>query len=258
MCPNDSYTEAEWMAFCSKKDENLIPLSLKAPGFTFFAINCLSSMTFILWMILHRDDAVVSIGQFPFMLTICLGAIISLSSIIALSVAEAAEDEEDNTTATTACQTVPFLYTIGWILQYASLSAKSFRLYRIVHNPRMQHRVVTAGSMVKIIAIPLLLDLIVVTSWAIFDPLEYVREVEGVAIDGPVQITESYGQCESDHMFWFVLFIGLNHLFLMVGTNVILFVIRGVASRYQESDHVRLACAFVAQVLLWGFLFWLL
>eukprot|EP00816_Leptocylindrus_hargravesii_P002606 CAMPEP_0196809070 /NCGR_PEP_ID=MMETSP1362-20130617/9032_1 /TAXON_ID=163516 /ORGANISM="Leptocylindrus danicus, Strain CCMP1856" /LENGTH=909 /DNA_ID=CAMNT_0042183635 /DNA_START=103 /DNA_END=2832 /DNA_ORIENTATION=- len=251
LCPSGSFTETEGMAFCSRKDENLIPLSLKVLGYTFFAINCLLAATFIVWMMLNRDDAVVKIGQFPFLLTICIGAIVSSSSIIALSI-EAGKDEKDKAAATIACQAIPFLYTTGWILQYASLSAKSFRLYRIVDNPRMQRRAVKASSMITIVAIPLLLDWIVVIPWTIFDPLEYTREVESFAIEGPVQVTESFGHCESDYMFWFIVVIGLMHFCLMVGTNIILFKIRGVASRYQESNYVRLACAFVAQVLVMG------
>eukprot|EP00543_Licmophora_paradoxa_P003371 CAMPEP_0202444922 /NCGR_PEP_ID=MMETSP1360-20130828/3835_1 /ASSEMBLY_ACC=CAM_ASM_000848 /TAXON_ID=515479 /ORGANISM="Licmophora paradoxa, Strain CCMP2313" /LENGTH=330 /DNA_ID=CAMNT_0049061023 /DNA_START=254 /DNA_END=1246 /DNA_ORIENTATION=- len=206
---------------------------------------------------MKRDDPVVKISQMPFMLLICIGAIISSSSIVALTLAEA-DDGEDTTSANFACQSIPFLYTIGWALQYSSLFAKSYRIYKLTNVQRFQRVTITTKAMMKLIAIFMLADLTVVFIWTFVDPLTYEREVIGRNVDsenGLITVS-TVGRCTNGPPTDFWPYIGplaFFHILLMVVTNFLLWMTRKIVDdRYQEQKYVALASLYVGEILLVG------
>jgi 7 transmembrane sweet-taste receptor of 3 GCPR/Tyrosine-protein kinase ephrin type A/B receptor-like len=168
-CPEGSSTDgAIGQSNCSHENENLLSPGTLAFGYIAAGITWILSIAFAGWLFKHRNDPVVLLSQLEFMLLVCLGAVISSSTIFALSVQ--AGPDEDTTSASLACQAAPFLYTTGWVLQYASLSAKSWRLHRIMNGGRRVK--VTARETGSIVAAILALDWIVVITWTVVYPLE--------------------------------------------------------------------------------------
>jgi hypothetical protein len=142
-------------------------------GYASVTIVWVISLSFITWLLWHRNDPVVRISQIEFMLLVCIGAIVSSSTIIALSWQAGSNDaDSDLDAASRACQAAPFLYTIGWVLQYGSLSAKSFRLHKIMNHLSMQRVTVTAWETASFLLRILILDLVVVVVWTALHPLE--------------------------------------------------------------------------------------
>jgi 7 transmembrane sweet-taste receptor of 3 GCPR len=170
-CPEESGTDGDTgESNCVREDENLLSPGTLAFGYIVAGITWILSIGFAFWLFKHRMDPVVLLSQLEFMLLVCLGAIISSSTIFALSVQAGSDD--DTTSASRACQAAPFLYTTGWVLQYASLSAKSWRLHRIMNGGALRRVKVTAMETGAIVAAILALDWIVVITWTVAYPLE--------------------------------------------------------------------------------------
>lgn len=170
-CPEGSTTGGSiGESFCVQEQENLLTKGTLAFGYAAVCATWILSYSFMAWLIWNRNDPVVRISQLEFLMIVCMGAIISSSTIIALGFQ--AGHDEDTDSASKACQAAPFLYTIGWVLQYGSLSAKSFRLNKILNHPTLLRVKVTFTETASFLAGILALDLIVVITWTLVHPLE--------------------------------------------------------------------------------------
>jgi len=255
VCPAESSTMGDIGATkCFQENPNLIPVGAKSMGYLFVTISWSFAIGYIVWMIWHRDDSVIKIGQPEFLFFICVGAIISSSAIIPLTLAEANVDE-DTTRASRNCQAFPFLYFLGWVLMYSSLAAKSYRLTKIAaaasHCERIQ---VTAKEMYKIIIAFLMLDATILISWQIVDPLTYIRTTLTRSVDEDTDVItiETVGRCASNSFWKFVGPIIGIHVCLMIITNALLWRVKSLSDRYQEQKFVALASIYNCELLLLG------
>lgn len=182
-CPERTSTDGlTRQGFCIEKDENLITSGILVFGHVMTGISWCFSLACLVWMTLHRRSTVVRVSQKEFLMIICVGAIVSSSTIVALSLQ--AGEGEDTSAATAGCKAAPFLYTIGWVLMYSSLSVKTYRLYKMkVQNatqgtntsstisPRHTNPELSMHQLVKIILQALLIDLAIVISFVLINPL---------------------------------------------------------------------------------------
>jgi hypothetical protein len=237
---------------CIAHNPQMLSLSVRIVGLILVIIVWLSAAGCLKWLIKFRNDPVVKIGQIQFLVIICVGAVISSSSMLAFG-AEAGIGESTRL-ADIGCRAAPFLYNIGWVLQYSSLTAKTFRLYKLV-GENFRRRIVTAANMYYIIAGSLFCDLAILVAWIVVDPLTYVRVPTGTLVneDGSVLVMESVGRCQSQKypVWYWVVPIMTLHACLMISTNYLLYKVRNVAARYQEQK-VGLASLIVLEVLLVG------
>jgi hypothetical protein len=170
-CPAGSTTEGMLgQTFCVAEEDNLLSSGILAFGYIAAAITWTLSIFFLTWLCLHRKDPIVKVSQIEFMALICIGAMISSSTVIALTFQ--AGTDEDTSQASGGCTLAPFLYAIGWVLQYSSLSAKTFRLYKVTKNQKKMQRVtISFCQTFRIILFALTVDLIVVIAWTATNPL---------------------------------------------------------------------------------------
>jgi hypothetical protein len=239
---------------CFRENPNLIPKGLKSMGYLFVVISWSLAIGYIVWMIFNRKDSVIEIGQPEFLFFICVGAIISTSAIIPLTIAEA-DVGEDTTKASRNCQAIPFLYSLGWVLMYSSLTAKSYRLTKVAGAARrMQRLKITAQQMYKIIIAFLILDAIILIAWQVTDPLVYTRTEPTKSVDEDTGIVtlDTVGQCASNSLWKFFGPIIAIHGCLMVITNALLWRVRNMSDRYQEQKFVALASLYTCELLLLG------
>jgi hypothetical protein len=170
-CPPKSSTESSLgQTVCFAEQDNLLSRGLIAFGYVCVAIVWSLSMFFMGWLIRNRNDPVVKVAQIEFLMAVCVGTMISSSTIIALSFQ--AGTNEDTSMATAGCTAAPFLYSVGWVIQYGSLSAKTYRLFRIMENNKNMKRVkVTSLQMSTIVVAAMTIDLIIIITWTIVSPL---------------------------------------------------------------------------------------
>jgi hypothetical protein len=257
-CPAGSTTDGlEGQESCYDIDDNLLSPGALAFGYLAVALTWILGFVFMCWIGYHRNDPVVRMSQKEFLLLICVGAMISSSTIIALSFQ--AGSDESTKAATAGCTAAPFLYAIGWALQYASLSAKTYRLYLIMRNSEHLKRVkITFFKMLRIVFAVLAIDLAILISWTVVSPLIYARTepITNVGSSSNVVTVESVGSCvmEDDAIsFWaFAGPIMGFHFILLIGTNYLLFTVRNVADRYQEQKYIAMASILMFEILIVG------
>jgi hypothetical protein len=170
-CPGESGTDGIMGSDqCFVYEDNLLSGGILALGYIATGTTWILAIGFLGWIVKHRNDAVVKVSQLEFLALICLGAMISSSTVVALSLQ--AGLDEDTSAATAGCMAAPFLYSIGWVLQYSSLSAKTYRLFQTMLNTkRMKRSSVTALHTMPIVIVCLLIDLILVIVWTVKSPL---------------------------------------------------------------------------------------
>lgn len=132
-CPVGSTTEGQMgETKCYRLNDNLIPKPVRVFGYCLVGITWALGIMFMAWLIRWRDNTITQIAQIPFMFLICLGAIVSSSTIIALS--WQAGSNEDTSAATAACQAAPFLYTIGVSNVIAGCGSPCFHSFSNFHT----------------------------------------------------------------------------------------------------------------------------
>ena len=244
----------EGSKICHKQEDNLIPSSLLLFGYMFMSIVFALAIVCLSWTVYNRKDPVVQVGQLPFLVLICIGSMLSSSTIIPLSYQAGVSDDEQ--AASNACLVIPWLYTTGWMLQYSSLSAKSYRMYKMMSASQGARRVaVPASQMYKIVFGALLLNYVVILPWTILDPFTWERTDLGTTSINEelgLQISESYGNCHSNNTWYWISPLLFLQCCIMIITNAILYMIRNVSDRYQESKYVGMASLYACEFLILG------
>lgn len=255
-CPHGTSTlNIEGATHCIRYEDNLLSSGILFFGYFIMCLCWIIGFTLIAWVVQNRSDPIVRLAQTEYLLLILCGAVISSSSILAFSFQAGTDD--DTTAATRGCLAAPFLYTIGWIFQYGSLSSKTYRLMKMT-NPYMGRVRVTALQSSPVVILALAIDLALVLSWTMINPLEYRREtISEILGDDHVLTIESSGRCrtidpDGVSAAAFVIPILCHHLFLMLATNFALYLVRKVHSRYQERKYLLLASIFVLEVVVIG------
>merc|ERR1712146_510876 len=117
----------------------------------------------------------------------------------------------------TACQLVPWFYSVGFVLTFAPLFTKLMRVYRIFANESLKAIRITMGQMLMCIAVVLAIDAFILLLWTKNDPLFYEREVlESDPYGNPVR---SVGLCitKEDPFTYVGPIMGLHIVVLLVG-----------------------------------------
>ncbi|KAL7532547.1 hypothetical protein ACHAXR_007278 [Thalassiosira sp. AJA248-18] len=252
-CPPGSTTAVEAGATnCVQLKENLIG-GLQIMGYIFVVISWAMAFGYIAWVVINKNDPVVKVSQPEFLLLICIGAVISTSAIIPWTLAEAGVGE-DTAAASRNCIAWPWLYSIGFVLMYSSLTAKSFRLLKIARAAaNMRRTTVAAKEMYTIIIVFLVLDIAILAAWTTVDPLKWTRrEVSTSVVATGVVTVETIGKCDSDNMWYFLGPIIAVHVSLMIITNILLWEVRNMSDRYQEQKFVAIASVYICELLVLG------
>jgi len=96
-----------------------------------------------------------------------------------------------------ACMAVPWLYAAGFVLIFSALLAKIWRVKLIYQAAEMmQRRRVGYKDVLVLVAVMFLAELVLLITWTIMSPHEWVREVTLFSSDG--YALESVGKCDSD------------------------------------------------------------
>ena len=89
-----------------------------------------------------------------------------------------------------ACQSIPFLFCIGFTLVFAALFSKMWRVNKLFNNPKMRRVKVTVLDVCKPLFALLFANILVLAIWTALSPLVWVRE--------DISLVESVGECTSE------------------------------------------------------------
>lgn len=112
----------------------------------------------------------------------------------------------------------------------------------------------TAFDTYIIVAMLLLLNYAIVIPWGIVDPVVWERHDRGTVVDADAGVLtyESYGRCTSNHLRWWTGAMLALHFSIMIVINYLLYQIRNVSDRYQESKYVAMASVYACEFLIVG------
>jgi len=180
---------------------NLIPSGVI---FGFGYIICFSSLALCLflfvWVHVHKSRAVVRLSSPVFMWTILFGGVISLLTIIPLSMQDDSFDRNLGYTAAEldpldfGCMAIPWLFTMGFCLQFSALFIKTWRLIVIFHNPHMKRFKHLHDKDLMVRMLPLFVVVIFVNAlWMGVDPLVWDRVPLTLSAQGGYTVVSSVG-----------------------------------------------------------------
>ncbi|CAB9530803.1 acid type B receptor subunit 2 [Seminavis robusta] len=216
------------------EDLNLLPPGLLITSYVLVTINFVLVAACGLWLMVHRNRAHVKISQPSFLVLILLGCIISSSTILAL----AQEDEGDGPVG--ACMLIPWMYSVGFSITFATLFAKILRLFILMRSAAEMRRVtVSLQGTLGLVALVLLVDVSILVAWTVFDPLQWRRTI--LSEDQLGNPLASQGICVSDSWAIFASIIFAFHLCLMLAACFMCYVTKKIPNRLSNGKFVSIA-----------------
>ena len=174
-----SSTDCELNFVCVYVNDNRITGVMKTFGSILGSLNILLSICAILWTIANRNETVVRYSQAVFLILIAIGCIASSTSIFFLSV----EDSSDNNmsaqdSADFACQILPWTYSLGFALTFASLFAKLRKVLLVFAQSKALANIrISSATVFMWILVVVILDASILLVWSIKDPMGYQRSI---------------------------------------------------------------------------------
>lgn len=173
------------------------------------------------------------------------------ATIIPLSMDDDA-DEISEKEATWICMTAPWLCCCGLTVTFSALFSKTIRINRIVEGTRQCHRVkVTAFDVLVPFSVLVILNVLILTIWTIFDPLMYVRS-NNAGLDGWSRVISTYGACQCDDARPYVVPLGVLNLGMLVMANWQAYKSRKIRSEFAESKYIAICMLLLLEALLIG------
>lgn len=221
-----------------------------------FGLNFATSICFLAWTVYYRKHPIVMLSQALFLELVVLGAIVSSLTIIPLTVDdetypgnEEANLEDIRREATIACNAAVWLYCIGFVLTFAPLFSKMWRVKK-VFNRSLRRVQVTNRELLKFIFGLLAVECSVLLIWTAAFPLQYDRKVISVDSFGSPLI--SSGGCVGEHSTYFIVILGIIHFSLLIYGNVLCYQCRTINNTIAETKWIGIAMVSNFQVLAIG------
>jgi hypothetical protein len=191
-------------------EENFLPRSLMIFGLVMMSLALFIAFGSSFWVFRNRRKSIVRAAQPEFLHCLCIGASLVALSIVFLSFDESYGWSTDE--LSTACATFPWLFVVGYLVQYCAIYCKLLRARKVFS---MTKRKVTIAQVIWPFLLILASSIVVLIAWTVIDPLRWERVV---LAERPL---ETYGRCTSSNLIPFVV-----PLFLLVAiiTAMVLFI----------------------------------
>jgi len=175
------------------------------------------------------------------------GALLSCVTILPLSYQDDSFDRNVGFTPSelavldASCQSVPWLYTMGFVLQFSALFLKTWRLVLIFDNPKMKllknlHDKDLLMRMLPVVAIVFVINV----CWLTIDPLVWDRVPLAISNDG-LTVLSSVGLCTSTQSWtWVGALLGVMLCVLLMGLRLS-WLSRSLPSDFNESAYISMA-----------------
>jgi len=230
-------------------EKNLISNGAKQFGYVLVAITWLLCIIVTIWLGINRNEKLVKNSQPEFLFLLILGVIISNVSILALMV-----DEGGLSIMTTdvGCMIFPWFYTIGFMLGYFALFAKTYRILLLFNNSKLRRRFISAKPVLLSVASVLIAESIILIAWTIEAPLVWKREI--VYMDSFNNPIESRAACvaSNSNTIIFVGFITAFHILALGFGAYVSAAAREIPQEFQEGRWIALAMGSTFQIFLIG------
>jgi hypothetical protein len=241
-----------------KEDPSRMSVSVKALCGSMLAVNVALALLALAWATFHRKARVIRASQFPFLALIVLGTIVS-SLTIALAIVD---DSVSSITATFACNGMVWTYCAGFMLTFAAIYVKLFKVSHLFSfdfamdmrfgpkEVREHHQnAINTNVLLRKVVLMVAVDVLACLAMTIWFPLKYERVV--VFADPQTGYAfRTEGSCTGNHFQYFAAFIALYHLAVLAYVERESYRGRQIHSALSESKYINLVLASSLQILL--------
>jgi len=214
------------------EDQDLNQLELLSIfGFLLSAMTMATSVACAIWVMLKSSCVIIRASQPFFLYLVCFGTFIMGASLIPLSI--------DDSLASTrvcdaACMAFPWTLALGFSITFAALFSKVWRINRLMTAAANLRREKVRPQDVMIpFSIIIVLNLVVLLSWTLMDPLKWERVVTSPS--------SSYGTCWSSLsavQLTFLVLLGLVNYSALLMANFQAYHSRNIPDEFCESRYI--------------------
>jgi hypothetical protein len=215
---------------------NKLPDWLRILGYCLFAIICTFGLLCGTWLIRYSREKIVVNSQSVLMWMILFGCIVAGSALIPLTA-----DDFDSLDENISCTLSPILFTFGFQISTVAISAKTYRIYSLFHNPKLKRYTFTLRKLIGWMAVFLSLPTLFAILWWTISPLRYIRVF--VYKDNLGNPIESFGMCDAPTPFSGAMLIisFLLYGISIAGVSYFAYKARNIPSDYHEAKWIAVA-----------------
>lgn len=228
------------------ENRNYLPRWAKSLGYAEVALVQATAAATLVSLVAWRKDVVVVNGQPALLHLTWLGCAIASWAIFALTVDDDPSDAYA-AHASEACMAAPALFSFGVSLALASLTAKTYRVYKLFVNRKLRVVRFRVGKALALVVVTLGVVVAVLAAWIARAPLFWLRTVN--FYDGQGFPLASAGTCAgTDETLGFAVAVASLFALALVCAAVAAHAVRNVPDEYQESRWIALVLLFVAEI----------
>jgi gamma-aminobutyric acid type B receptor len=207
------------------------------------AVGCIAVLCVTLVLYNRRGDPAVKASSPFFMFIILLGCFLVFVSLPLMAIDRG--NASSIHAASLACRAFQFIFSLGVVMVFSALLAKSWRIHAIFRSEELTASNLTDDVVLKWVLVLVAIDVIINIIWSSIDPL-----IDILSFSDPFTAQCS---CRSQSLFsWIGVAVGYKGL-VMLTTCVIAFRIRNAPAKFNESKQIFAAVyqlAFIAVILI--------
>jgi len=230
-------------------DQSFIPLGLVYFTWLLAGVFFVACAWLGVWVWRHRFVPLVNASSPTFLLQMVIGCALKISSIIPMTIQE--DITASHVLLNAACMAQAWLYVSGFVLGYAPLLVKAYRIYRIFNNKHLHRFHITDWDLFKIEAVGTLPVIALLVYWQLYDPLVWVRAV--VATDDVSQaVVATAGTCVARNLVQtLVPIVVYLSSFMLVGVYLV-WLTRSAPTAFSEGRYISMNIVMLAEALILG------
>ncbi|CAM9529685.1 unnamed protein product, partial [Heterosigma akashiwo] len=202
---------------------------------------------FLVWIALNRKHVIVRYSQPFFMSMLVLGSTMIMFALVPMALDDRSSLHyhfgeflltQDSPRLDAACQAVPWLYCVGFAMEFSALFAKVWRLKKIMGSKKLKRVSLRTKALIPWVGGKVGLTVLVLGVWQEIAPLQWERVP--VTWDENGAVIKSYGRCTSAAFAeFFLLFVAVQLSALFYGM-VLCYQTRHVHSEFMEGKWINI------------------
>lgn len=227
--------------------------NLVIAGYLCFGIMMVSCIVCAVWTVWNRKCVVVKASQPAFLLMTVFGIFLMSTALIPLSFDDNGNPEEmEQSTRVGICMSIPWLTFVGFTCTFAALFSKTWRVNKFFHTTSQFGRLKVSESDVLFPFILLLsLNIIVLISWTVIDPLTYEREFL-LGTDYWNREIASVGRCRSNRPAAYLVPLACVNFISLVIAGWQAWQARDIEDEFSEGKYIGLSIFSMCQAFMTG------
>lgn len=224
--------------------------ALKIFGYILCGFILLLSTLAASWTYAYRNTKVIKKAQPEFLIMLCLGTFVMGTTIVPMSL----EEPVDQNLLDGACMSLPWLFSIGFVVSFSALLSKQIRINKIFHTKQFRRVEVRPKDALRPFVILFLLNFTVLLTWTLVAPIEYVRSPSG-SHDRFGRSQSTSASCSVENTaagITFLSFLLAINFVVVVYANVEAYKARDIKTEFSESRYIGISMVCILQACLVG------